>query len=134
MNNKLLLMIVLLFIFVGIFTIFITVANAKSLKFLCSKKQNITVTLKNETNLENAKDKISKIPQIKIVKITDRNEEWSKYINKYDDLPNMQNPFKNEFVLKINKKTDINEIFSKLKEMDFVEDVKYDSDTECIGK
>ena len=133
MNNKILL-IVILIMFVGAFTVFITVANAKNLNFLCSKKQNITVTLKNETNIEKAKAKISEIPQIKIIKITDRNKEWSKYVNKYDDLPNMQNPFKNEFVIKINKKANVNEVLNKIKEMDFIEDVKYVSDTECIKK
>ena len=134
MNNKLLLIIGILIMFAGAFTVFITVANAKNLNFLCSKKQNITVTLKNETNIEKAKSKILEIPQIKILKITDRNKEWSKYVNKYDDLPNMQNPFKNEFVVKTNKKANINEIVRKIKEMDFIEDVKYVSDTECIGK
>ena len=133
MNNKILL-IVILIMFVGAFTVFITVANAKNLNFLCSKKQNITVTLKNETNIEKAKAKISEIPQIKIIKITDRNKEWSKYVNKYDDLPNMQNPFKNEFVIKTNKKANVNEVLRKIKEMDFIEDVKYVSDTECIKK
>ena len=128
------LIIVILIIFVSAFTLFITAANAKNLNFLCSKKQNITVTLKNETNLEKAKAKILEISQIKIIKITDRNKEWSKYVNKYDDLPNMQNPFKNEFVIKANKKANVNEILSKLKEMNFIEDVKYVSDTECIGK
>ena len=134
MNNKLLLMIVILIMFISAFTVFITVANAKNLNFLCSKKQNITVILKNETNIEKAKAKILEIPQIKIIKITDRNKEWSKYVNKYDDLPNMQNPFKNEFVIKPNKKANVNEISGKLKEMDFIEDVKYVSDTECMGK
>ena len=133
MNNKILL-IVILIMFVGAFTVFITVANAKNLNFLCSKKQNITVTLKNETNIEKAKAKISEIPQIKIIKITDRNKEWSKMVNKYDDLPNMQNPFKNEFVIKTNKKANVNEVLRKIKEMDFIEDVKYVSDTECIKK
>ena len=134
MNNKMLLIIVMLIMLISAFTVFITVANAKNLNFLCSKKQNITVILKNETNLEKAKAKILEIPQIKILKITDRNKEWSKYVNKYDDLPNMQNPFKNEFVIKINKKGTANEILNKIKEMDFVEDVKYVSNTECMGK
>ena len=133
MNNKILL-IVILIMFVGAFTVFITVANAKNLNFLCFKKQNIIVTLKNETNLEKAKDKILEIPQIKIIKITDRNNEWSKYINKYDDLPNIQNPFKNEFVIKVDKKANVNEILNKIKEMDFIEEVEYVSDTECMGK
>ena len=68
MNNKMTLIIVILIMFVGAFTLFITTANAKNLNFLCSKKQNITVTLKNETNLEKAKTKILEIPQIKITK------------------------------------------------------------------
>ena len=134
MNNKLLLIILVIIMFIGAFTVFITVANAKNLNFLCSKKQNITVTLKNETNLEKAKDKILEIPQIKITKITDRNEEWSKHVNKYDDLPNIQNPYKNIFIIKTNKKANVYEILSKIKEMDFVEDVKYVSYEECIGK
>ena len=134
MNNKLLLIIAILIMFVGAFTIFIAAANAKNSNFLCFEKQNIIITLKNETNLEKAKDKISEIPQIKIIKITDRNEEWSKHVNKYDDLPNIQNPYKNEFIIKTNKKANVNEILSKIKEMDFVEDVKYVSEKECIGK
>ena len=61
----------------GIFTIFITVANAKSLNFIYSKKQNMIVILKDNANINKSKEKISEIPKIKIIKITDRNKEWS---------------------------------------------------------
>lgn len=131
MNHKILLIIAILVMSVGLFTVFITVANGKTLNFLCSKNQNITVILKNEADIEKAKAKISEIPKIKILKITDRNKEWSKYVNKYD-LPNMENPFKHKFIIKINKNADINEIYSKIKEMDFIENVIDASDAECL--
>ena len=114
----------------GIFTIFITVANAKSLNFIYSKKQNMIVILKDNANINKSKEKISEIPKIKIIKITDRNKEWSKMVNKMD-LPKMDNPFKNEFIITIKKNTNITEIYNTIKSMDFVEDVKYDFDTQC---
>ena len=42
----------------------------------------------------------------------------------------MENPFKNEFTIKVKKKADIDKIYNKIKEMSFVEDVKYLSDLE----
>ena len=45
-------------------------------------------------------------------------------VNKYD-LPNMENPFKNEITIKINKNANVNEIYNKLKETDFIENVQY---------
>ena len=71
--------------------------------------------------------------QIKVINIKYRDKEWSKKVNKYD-LPNMENPFKNEFTVKVNKNTNIDEIYNQIKEMDFVEAVKYDSNTKCIGR
>ena len=70
-----------------------------------------------------------KIPHVKIIKIKYRDKEWSKLVNRMD-LPNMENPFKNEFTIKVKKKADIDKIYNKIKEMSFVEDVKYLSDLE----
>ena len=134
MNNKLISAVTRGILFVSIFTIFIAVVKAEGLNLLCIQKYNMVVTLKNETNLETAKDIILKIPHIRIIKITDRNKEWSKYVNKYDDLPNIQNPFKNEIFIKTNKDANINEIYNKIKEMDFIEDVKYVPDAGCTNK
>ena len=126
MNTKLLLTIII-FLFAALS---VTVVYAKSFNSICLK-QNVVVTLKNDVDINKAKEVISKIPQIRIVRITDRNKEWSKMINKYD-LPNMENPFKNEFVVRINKKANAKEILNKIKETSFVEDVKYAQDTkEC---
>ena len=133
MKNKLLSAAAIIILLTGILTVFISMANAKNLNLLCSKKQNIVVILKNEANIDTSKDEISKIPQIRIINIQYRDKEWSKMVNKMD-LPNMENPFKNEFTIKINKKANINEICNKIKEMNFVESVKYDSDTEGSGK
>ena len=133
LKNKLLSGIAIIVLLAGIFTAFITVANAKSLNLLGSKKQNIKVTLKNDADINLSKDKISEIPHVRIINITYRDKEWSKMVNKYD-LPNMENPFKNEFIIKTNKKANINEICSRIKGMDFVESIKYGSDTECAEK
>ncbi len=122
MNLKLAFIIIVLF--TVIFTVFATVVNAENLNFLCSKKQKLAVTLKNEASIESSKDKILQISNVKIISTKYRDKEWSKMVNKYD-LPNMENPFKNEFVIKINKKADINEIYNKIKDMDFVENVEY---------
>lgn len=127
MNNKMLIIITTVIIFVVISTIFTTVAKAKGLNFLCSKNRNIIVALKNEAEIEKAKSAILKIPKIKIIKITYRDKEWSKKVNKYD-LPNMENPFKNEFIIYVDKKANIDEVFNKIKAMSFVENVKYASD------
>ena len=133
MKNKLLSAAAIIILLTGILTVFISMANAKNLNLLCSKKQNIVVILKNEANIDTSKDEISKIPQIRIINIQYRDKEWSKMVNKMD-LPNMENPFKNELTIKINKKANINDICNKIKEMNFVESVKYDSDTEGSGK
>ena len=128
MNNKLLFAVVTIIILTCIFALSTTLANAKNLDIFSSKKQIMIVTLKNDVNIDVSKDKISQVPQIKIVKIKDRNKEWSNMVNKMD-LPKMENPFKNEFIIKTNKRADINEIYNKIKQMDFVEDVEYSSDT-----
>ena len=131
MNSKLIYSIVILLI--GIFTIYTAIANAQGLNFLCFKKQNLIVTLKNDADVNKSKEIISKIPQTKVINIKYRDKEWSKKVNKYD-LPNMENPFKNEFTVKVNKNTNIDDIYNQIKEMDFVEAVKYDSNTKCIER
>ena len=130
MNIKLISSIVIVVLFIIIFT---AITNAQGLNFLCFKKQNIIVTLKNDADVNKSKEIISKIPQTKVINIKYRDKEWSKKVNKYD-LPNMENPFKNEFTVRVNKNTDINEIYNQIKEMDFVEVIKYDSDKKCIGR
>lgn len=130
MNIKLISSIVIVVLFISIFT---AIANAQGLNFLCFKKQNIIVTLKNDADVNKSKEIISKIPQTKVINIKYRDKEWSKKVNKYD-LPNMENPFKNEFTVRVNKNTDINKIYNQIKEMDFVEVIKYDSDKKCIGR
>ena len=130
MNNKLLFIIITIILFVSIFTVLTTVVNAKSLNLFCVKKQNLIIILKDEADIEKSKTAISKIPKIKITKIQDRNKEWSRMVNKMD-LPKMENPFKNEFTVKIKKKANTDEIYNKIKEMNFVEDVKYLYDTRC---
>ena len=79
------------------------------------------------------KKKISKIPQVKITNVQYRDKEWSKMVNKMD-LPKMENPFKNEVTLKTKRNADINEIYNKIKEMNFVEDIKIVTNTKCINK
>ena len=130
MNNKLISVVIIIVLFVGIFTVFITVANAKGLNLFCSKDPKIMATLKNDAKIDAAKEKILQIPRVKIISIKDRDKEWSKMVNKMD-LPNMQNPFKNEFIIKTNRNADVNEIYEKIKEMDFVEKVEYISDDAC---
>lgn len=127
MGYKFLSLLVIIVLFVSI--LFITEVNAESINFFCSKKQNLTVILKNEADIDTSKDIISNIPQVKIINIKYRDKEWSKMVNKMD-LPNIENPFKNEFIIKTNRKTDISEICKKIKELDFVEDVKYVSQNE----
>ena len=63
MNNKLLLIILL----ASIFTVFATVVYAKNSNLLCSKKQKLIVTLKNEAIVNKSRDKILEIPHIKII-------------------------------------------------------------------
>ena len=133
MNNKLLSTLIIIILFAGTFILFAKVVYAKGLNFFYTNKNNIIVTLKNDADIEKSKRTISEIPQIKIIKITDRDKEWSKMVNKMD-LPNMQNPFKNEFTIHTKKKANINEIYNKLKDMDFVENVKYVSETESLEK
>lgn len=128
MKNKLFYIIVLIILFVGIFT---KVVYAKSFDLFCLQKQNIIVTLKNDANMDAAKNKILEIPQIKITNVKYRDKEWSKMVNKYD-LPKMENHFKNEFTIKTKKNANLTEIYDKLKEMDFVEDIKYVSDTKSL--
>ena len=124
MNNKLIAIIIL---FIGIFTLFTTVVSAKG-NFFGSKNPTMTVILKNDAKIDIAKDNISKIPNVRIIHIQDRDKEWSRMVNKMD-LPKMDNPFKNEFDIKIDKNADITDISNKLKEMNFVERIEYPSET-----
>ena len=124
MNNKLISIVLTIILFAGIFAVSITAVNARGFDFLCFKKQSLIVTLKNEANINTSKDKISKIPQVKIVKIKYRDEEWSKMVNKMD-LPKMENPFKNEFIIKVKKDANVKGIYDSIKQLDFVESVKY---------
>lgn len=123
MNTKLLYIIFVIALFIGICTVFMAVANAKNINLFNSKKQSITVTLKNEAEIEKSKTAILKIPQIKIIKTQYRDEEWSKMVNKMD-LPKMENPFKNEFIIKIKKNANKNEICKQIGEMNFVEKIE----------
>jgi len=132
MANKLLPTVIIIILLTCTFVMFTTVVNAKGLNLFCSKKLQIVVTLKNDAKLDMARSKILEIPQVKIIKTIYRDEEWSRMVNKMD-LPKMENPFKNEFVIKTKRNADINEIYSNIKEMDFVEEVKYVSDTKDAG-
>ena len=121
MNKKHLVGIIVLFL--GIFAISATIVNAGIPDVFCLRQQPMTVILKDDADLGLAKEEISKIHQIKIESIQDRNKEWSRMVNKMD-LPKMDNPFKNEVVIKISKKADADEISNQIKSLDFVEDIK----------
>lgn len=127
MNNKLISAVIIGVLFVSISTVFIAVVKAEGLNLLGIKKYNMIITLKNDADADTIKNEILKIPQVKITDIKYRDKEWSKMVNKMD-LPNMENPFKNEIFIKTNKKANINDIYNKIKEMDFVEDVDLSSD------
>lgn len=131
MNSKLLSKVIIVILLAIVFMIFVIVVNAKSANIFCSKEPNIIITLKNDANVDISRDEILKIPQIKILKIRYRDKEWSKMVNKMD-LPNMQNPFKNEIIIKTSKNVDTNEVYNKIEKMDFVDEVKYLLDTKCI--
>ena len=120
MNNRLLFLFAIIALFSTIFAVFAKGINIEDI----TKKQEIIITLKNEANIEIPKNKILEIPHVKIISTKYRDKEWSKMVNKYD-LPNMENPFKNEFIIKTNKNADITEIYNKIKDMDFVETIEY---------
>ena len=115
---------IIISLFASVLKLFEISVNAQDFKLLSKNKNNIIVTLKNEADIEKSKEAISNIPQVKIIGIKYRDKEWSKKVNKYD-LPNMENPFKNEFVIKANKNADISEIYNKIKTMSFVEKIEY---------
>ena len=130
MNSKLISAVIIGVLFASVFTVFITIVKAEGLNLLCIQKYNMVVTLKNEADVDAVKNKILKIPKVKITDIKYRDKEWSRMVNKMD-LPKMENPFKNEIYIKTNKNADINEIYNKIKEIDFVKDVDFASDKEC---
>ncbi len=125
-NNKLLFFTALIILFVGIFSAFTTVVYAKNPNWLYSAK--VVIILKNDADINAAKDKISQIPKVKIIKTQYRDKEWSKMVNKMD-LPKMENPFKNEFVITIGKKANAEKTLNQIKALDFVESIKNDTDT-----
>ena len=127
MNQKLIFAIIIISLFTSGFKLFATPIDAQNFKFLSPSENNLTVILKNEADIEKSKNKILEIPNIKIVKTVYRNEEWSKMVNKYD-LPNIENPFKNEFIIKANKNADMSEIYNIIKKMSFVEKIECYSD------
>ena len=126
MYKKLMSVIAIVILSVGLFAVFSSVVDAKGLNFFCNKSVKIVVSLKNDADIELSKKELLKIPNVKITNIQYRDKEWSRMVNKMD-LPKMENPFKNEITIKTKKNTDINEIYKIIKDMDFVENVKYDS-------
>ena len=130
MNKNLFSIILMIVFFAGLFAAFTAVVNAKSLNLQSAKNQKILVILRNDAKLDASKAEILKLSKIKIIKITDRDKEWSKMVNKMD-LPKMENPFKNELIIKVNKNANADEIFNKIKGMDFVENVEYISGKGC---
>ena len=124
MSNKLISAVVIVVSFVGVFIVFSTVVKAKNLNFFCLKKQDMIITLKDKVDVDICKAKISKVPQVRVIKVQYRDKEWSKMVNKMD-LPRMENPFKNEVTVRMSKKANINAIYEQIKGMDFVEKVEY---------
>lgn len=137
MNNKTFSIIFITSLLVGIITIFSARVFADGTDFLCSFQGNnytLAITLKDNTDIEVSKTEILKISDIKIKKIVYKDKEWSKFVNKYDDLPNMENPFKNEIWIKVNKKANLKEIYEEINKLSFVEGISGATDKSCTTK
>ncbi len=121
---------ILLIIFVILISLIVTGSAFSS---TINRSKVIILTLKNEADIEKSKNEVLKIPHVKKISITYRDKEWSKYVNKYD-LPKMENPFKNELIVKVDKKINLEEVFNEVQKKDFSEKVRYDLDKTLMQK
>ena len=124
MNKKILIIIIALIPFIIAGSAFSSTIN---------RKKVIVVSLKNEANIEVSKNEVLKIPHVKKITVVYRDEEWSKYVNKYD-LPKMENPFKNELIIKTDKPENMENVYNEIQRKDFSEKIRYDSDKTLIQK
>ena len=124
MNKKILIIIIALIPFIIAGSAFSSTIN---------RKKVIVVSLKNEANIEVSKNEVLKIPHVKKITVVYRDEEWSKYVNKYD-LPKMENPFKNELIIKTDKPENMENVYNEIQRKDFSEEIRYDSDKTLIQK
>ena len=108
--------------------------------FACSliqpHNQVIVVTLKTGTNIETQETEILKIPHVKKIKVKTKEDQWSNYVNKWD-LPKMENPFKDTIIIRVDKQKNIEEVFEKVSQKDYVEKADYSTEADVydgLGK
>ena len=134
MNNKFL---IILSISIGIIVIPVILG---CLFFTCvlnsTNNKIIVAVLANSADTEVVKEEIINIPHVKKIQFEYKDEQWSE---DSEDLQNigMGANYKNKIKIKVDKQKNLERVYSKVKEKEYVEHIGYFPDTEIfdsVGK
>lgn len=87
----------------------------------------ISVYLKDGSDLKQAKEKLLNIEHVESVKLKSKDAEWAK-MQKEMDVASMENPLPDTIHLKVDKPVNISKVFANAKSYNFVEDLSYSKD------
>ena len=87
----------------------------------------ISVYLKNGTNIENAEKKLGEIEHVQRTKVKTKEEAWAQ-MKKEMDVTEMTNPLPDTIHLKVEKPEYIPKVYSEAKQYEFVDDLSYSKD------
>lgn len=87
----------------------------------------VSVYLKQGYNVEQTKAAISKIGNIKEIKVIPREQAWEK-IKQEMDVPDIKNPLPDTLRLKVKNQEEIGSVIKKIKNMQSVESIQYARD------
>ena len=87
----------------------------------------ISVYLKNGTDIKAAEKKLGEIEHVEHTSIKTKEEAWAK-MQKEMDVAGMENPLPDTVHLKVDKPTNISVVYAEAKGHNFVEDLSYSKD------
>lgn len=87
----------------------------------------ISVYLKNSTNMSDVKNEIQKFEHVEKITIIPKDESWGKLKSEMS-LPNIDNPLPDTLHVKVDKPESLQPVFDKIKEIKAVEDMSYAKD------
>ena len=84
----------------------------------------ISVYLKPHTNIQSISQKVKNIDNVQTIKIIPKEEAWTD-LQKQMNVPDISNPLPDTLRVKVNRPESVDEVVTKIKKMDAVEDMQY---------
>ena len=106
---------------------FRTALSVSSFSKELGKSLEISVYLKNSTEVEPVKKEIEKIVNVESITIIPKAQSWQKLKSEMS-LPNIDNPLPDTLHVKVNKPENLQVVFDSIKELSEVEDMSYAKD------